>query len=303
MKREHITLSQTLIKKIVDKHHEKIAFCPLQIYEINIHKRHNDFKTWPMMLGLYGETLCIGSGARETVLDLPPDGRSGKKRISQIMVEQQATLFPYIAMEYQIAVHVGINTQVELYYPYDDLHTIRGVTDIFPSPIYWNGSHELAIIDVKFTKSIHTTYGDYSWGTPEYIDHLQGDLYMFLARNINKEYHKSVNPEKSDIYDTIFNDFVLRNKENIKFIYWIMGYITTDKPREQVLFIERAFRDAHGGNLRQMDMLQRIKLAIKYLREAEDMSWKAIPNPVACKKCPLARHNGGDCKLSVEQNV
>lgn len=298
--REKLIVGQSLIKKIINQGHEETSWCPLYLYKAEIKRSINRHVSLDMKYGIFGETLCIGSGAYESVYDLPRDKRTKeeRKKTAQIQIEKHAKLFPKIAMEKGITVYIDVNTQVPLFYQWDEDTIFKGTMDIFPTPIMWNNNIEIAIIDVKFTKDVKTTWGNFCWGAPQFIDHLQADAYHWLVRVVDKDFQKEMNPDHD--YDLILSDFVLHNRNNIKFIYWVMGHVNTENIREQILFLERRYQDKYGGDLRQMEAQERIKDGIKLLRKAEEHGWPARPSSDACKRCALARHNGGDCKVSTE---
>lgn len=305
---EELIVGSTLVKKIINPGHEETAWCPRYVYEADIKKRINRYISEPMQYGIFGETLCIGSGAYDNLFDLPRDKRTkeGKKKKVQVSIENQAKHFPQIALEKNIAVYPGVNTQIPLAVPYDDNTIIQSMLDIFPTTIFWNNETQIAIIDIKFTSDINNTYGNFSWGAPAFIDHFQPDLYHWLVRNVDIDYLKNRFPHIN--YDAVFHEAVKNAIESndIKFIYWIMGWKTLDPNesiKKQIKFIERGYTDQNGSMIRQEEMKMRISKAVKILRLAEAQNWPERPSIEWCKKCALAKHNNGNCKSSMEEET
>lgn len=194
--RQKLVISQSLIKDVIVNGNE-IDVCPLLLWNTSISKDLRAAPTRPMLNGSYFEYLALGSGAEgtEAVTELPLL-KGGKKSADQVRIEAQATVFMNVLDQYGANIE---NTQIVFEREWDHEDNIwdedfeiiiRGVTD-FRSPITGvgiNGHGERAIItipnaihDLKLTADVNNTFGDYTWGTPYAMDHIQAKIYNYLT--------------------------------------------------------------------------------------------------------------------------
>ncbi len=289
-------LTQTLIKEITDKHGEYKQVCPRYIYENFITKQYRTV-TLPMMHGIFGESLVLGGGARGQKLeDLPRHKKSGEKLTAQLNIEEQARRFPLWCSEKGISVIPGINTQVPIAKRLNKNVIVRTEIDLFPTPFLMEGKYMLSVMDVKFTADVNSRFGDYCWGAPEFVDHLQADMTYWLLQDFDMELNVKLNPEKQEIYKSIFeNEAVSKmiKNEDIVFIYFIIGY-KKQPLYEQVNFIYRSYREANGSLLRQDEFKERARKTLAQLSEWKAQNWPAKEDNY-CDKCPVSQKNGGYC--------
>lgn len=299
-------LSQSLIKNMVDRFGMEAEYCPKNIFHIYIAKDVKRPRTEAMMEGSYGENIILGRGAKNDGdhVSLPKNAVSKKPKISQQRIEIQAERFKTLSSIYQISVIPGINVQVPVFKKHGNV-ILRGILDIFPTPILWEGELSLAIIDIKFTADVHSTFGAYSWGDVDSIDYIQGDMYHHLVRDFDLELNIKHGYEfqQSVGYENLFTDFVKRSiaENKIKFIYMVFGYKKPDL-NNQFLMLNRNYQDPKGGNLRNAEFVNRVKKTIAMLNMEHKRGWPAMPYKSICKTCPMNIANGGDCTEPTKLN-
>ncbi len=303
----YILINQSLIKKLVNKYQEEEQFCPRNIKECVMNKKYKDVPTEAMMAGKFFESHCLGgTTGTEPVLDLPRKRVSkkreaeliaagkpvlGEKTIDQVRLETQIERFKIKAKQLQTQIITGINTHVQVFKEWDKKYLLVGELDWFPTPIFYQGVLQLAMIDIKVTSNVESTFGKFCWGTPKYMDHLQADMYHYLVRNIDFE----LNPHLIDLITPEVDNLI--KSERILFLYWVWGY--QKEPLEyQEKFVERSYRDENGSMFRQSELKERIRKAIAIIEREESFGWGTNPVPDICKTCPLNIINGGNCTES-----
>ena len=63
---------------------------------------------------------------------------------------------------------------------------VKGKLDLFPAQVLLDGELKKCIVDIKLTGNVDDTFSPYSWGDPTKRDNIQGDMYMWLVRNVFK---------------------------------------------------------------------------------------------------------------------
>lgn len=293
-------ISQTLIKKLIDKNQEDVDCCPFQLYhQFFAPKKIPMMPTIPMRYGSYGESLILGANATDDELVLPVL-QKGKKPIDQERVESQALEFwPNYQTKFAISIVKGINVQVPIYAQFGSF-ILRGVLDIFPTPIL-DGEYKLAVIDIKFTDNVDNTHGNYCWGKPEWIDHLQADLYSWMLGNIDVELCKKMDKE-FDVrvgYDNIFTPSVLKmlREKRFTFVYMVLGYKKADL-KSQFAVVERNFWGAVDKAFKEKELIERIRKAIARIGFLNSEGWKPKPHYDKCKDCSVSKEFGGPCEYA-----
>lgn len=309
----YILINQSLIKKVIDKHQNEIPFCPAYLKHDVIDKKGKDRGSDAMMCGKFFESMTLGgTTGGNLVTDLPRKTVSkkrenelrskglpiiGEKRIDQERIEIQIERFKIRAQQLGAHIATGINTHVQIFKHWDGKkYLIVGELDLFPTAIQYNGTNRLAIVDVKLTSNVETTFGDFCWGTPQFMDHLQADMYHYLVRDIDF----TLNPHLKDVVTPEIQDIIKHNE--ILFLYWIWGY--QKEPLElQEKIVERSYFDQNGMNYRQKELQERIRKAIAIIEREEAFNWDATPIQSNCKVCSLNRSNGGNCGLSINSVI
>jgi hypothetical protein len=290
-------LSQTIIKQVTNRNGEYKEICPRAFYEMYIQRNYRDV-TLPMLHGIYGETLVLGGGAKgQKVTDLPRHKKTGNKLTIQLNIEEQAHRVPIWLNEKGISIIPGVNTQVPIVKRFDNNTLIATEIDIFPTPFLNDGKYNLAVIDLKFTSNIDNTFGNYCWGAPEFIDHIQADLTYWLLQDFDMELNIKYNPEKEPIYRSIFENEAITKmieSEQIIFVYFVIGY-NKQPLEEQVLFIIRSYREPNGSLFRQNEWKERARKTLAQMSQWEADGWPPLQD-TWCNKCKVSQANGGYCK-------
>jgi len=175
-----IKISQSLIKSMRYNEHGEAEVCPtfLKLHYID------NFKTEPsltMQYGNYFETKVLGANRDgQKTTQLPLTHSTQKKTADHLRIDDMAfeflnTIVPTYMLDLKNA-HVTLEAQ------FDDLQFgliahLDLVSPILDPTIDPDNKVEVAIIDTKLTGDISSSYGDFSWGTPEKMNHLQADFY------------------------------------------------------------------------------------------------------------------------------
>ena len=288
-------LTQSLISRFLYKGEERELFCPSKTYHIDMIKSHH-YRTASMLNGSYFETLCIGSGAggRKTE-DLPrkrmvkarelenikrkesglPEIK-GEKTMDQIRIEQQAQRFKLLSAKYQITV-LDENTQVRITIPWHknpEVH-LSCEFDIFPTAIITNEGLKLAIIDLKLTADINTSFGEYSWGAPEYMDLIQAYMYHYCARQVIN--HVDTNPRIVDILTKPAVNLIQQNQ--LEFYYWVFNYKRDTLEDKLVKVVWDATKE--------QELHEAIRKVVSLIEFYEASKWPEKPNYKLCKECTI----------------
>lgn len=249
------TINQSLIKQMYRKGDE-VEHCPAMIHAQYVTKRVS-YKSLTFDRGNYFENLAIGAGATSDapVTDLPRL-KNGNKSADQIRIEEQAMRFKSMLGTYGMKI-LEVQKVVAVPWIYDPNITLRIVID-FLSPIkYRTGpiihDHKLALIDLKLTQNIHNNFGDYSWGFPANMDHIQAIMYSHVW-----EEHAG---KKAPFYYWVFDH--KKNPEN---------KIIKKKDPEMIDFAE------------MHESIRKTQANLDYYA-AND--WPTNPNVSICKRCAL----------------
>ncbi len=287
-------ISQSLIKKFLRKGDE-IPICPKNIYETVIDPEVETPPTEPMLKGSYFETLTLGSGrGGHKTLDLPrkrltkkqeaenvlreekgEDAILGGKRLDQIRIEEQAERFKILRAQRQIVIS-EFNTQVRIYKKWEENPSIflRGELDIFPTPVLGRDGLQMAIIDIKLTQKIDNDFGDYCWGAPEHMDHIQGQMYHYLIRDVDY----SINKDLREIVTQPVKEMIARN--DVLFLYWVFSYGSGD--------LRDKFVRYDWDKNKEAEFKQSVRRTISIIEDNEAKGWLAEPEYERCNKCPIS---------------
>ena len=286
-------LNQSLIKKFVYRGDERELLCPYNIYSIDIQGKYK-FQTESMLKGSYFETLCLTKGAGGKITnDLPRKKLIKKqeieniKRIAQgleplpgnktedhLRIDEQAKRFYHLADKYQITVSEG-NTQVRIVIPWhkdENIH-LSMEFDIFPTAIMTNSGLKLAVIDLKLTTDVNSTYGEFCWGSPEYMDITQALMYTYGIKQVIN--HVEMNPHLRDILSKPAVNLI--NNGGLEFFYWVFSYKKLEDKLIKVVW----------DSTRESELHETINKAISMIEYYEGLGWPTKPDYRLCKNCPI----------------
>lgn len=179
----YVILTTSLIKKII-KHGNEIENCPKYIKEVVIDKKYN-FSSASMDNGNYFESMCIGSTADKNVFTNVKRLKSGIKSADHKRIDLQVLEFRKDAEKLKLEIDKFTVQQqfVKVLKIIDDDNLViilKGTLDLFSNVFYYNQLIK-SVIDLKLTKNVNTTSGDFCWGTPDDMDHIQAYNYMLLT--------------------------------------------------------------------------------------------------------------------------
>lgn len=282
---KYIMVSSSLIKKFFWNSDEEII-CPRKMYHTSIMNDHVITPSLSMKNGLYFESMVLGSGRGQKLLDLPRK-RNGDKTADHLRIDEQVHLFDKVVTDHQmIVIKNNENIQVDKKFVYEPLDRqnfnhdvtiiISGVYDLI-SPIFNEGVYfKEAVIDIKLAKDREGGFGRFHWGNVKSLDHTQPILYSFTSGL----------PSFYLLFDYKPND---------------RGYRIIPVLTEQYLHALEVKPKSYDGLLNEAKLRTR-ELQTIIVRTAELMikyeveRWPVNPCNNFCKNCPVSEKHGGYCK-------
>ena len=278
-------ITSSLIKDLLVKGNEREDVCPSMLYYKYV-KGLRDIaeENTNQHKGLFFETLLIGgtSNSKEDY-SKPSYTNKGTIRIAYQRLMQQANIGKLVFLKNNIIANES-NTQVTLYKRWNKNEKVilKMTADIFPTPIYrpiikgGKPVHHTACIDIKLG-GVNSTYGDYCWGTPQYIDQIQAMLYYNITKNLDIELNKELGNE--DMFNVLdkswFKDML--STDMYQFYYLVFDH----KPENGHKFIRYEHND-----IKQKWLDESIRKTVNLLEYYNSTGWDANPIYNVCKKCP-----------------
>lgn len=251
---DQILISQSFIKALEE------GKCQLRAHAIYIEGMRTE-PTGAMELGNYFETLVYGGTETGERTEPERNLRTNELKAPYERVKTHAARWnSEYKKKYNIQV---VEPRVHLYadvegHPGFRLRARLDLTVSLDDPINFQASPHipLAILDTKITGSLKSTFGDYAWGAPAKMDHLQADFYSFLH--------------------------LLTTGQRIPFYYLVME----TGPEVGHMLMLKAVSDQDLRNVKT-----RIRVAIATIQHNFRLygnEWPTTPNAENCRKCPLA---------------
>lgn len=291
-------INQSIIRTFLHNGEER-EYCFRRIYITKIAKTMKEAPSEPMLYGKYFETKCLGKSSGYDVKDLPrkkltkkmeaenavrkKEGKPlllGEKYLDHIRVDDQITRFHSLVKQYKIII-TDSNIQVPILTVWDqDPNVILSAElDVFPTTILLPDENDsnipkmsAAIVDLKLTADIHATYGEYCYGSPQFLDLIQAKMYHYVIRHIDKK----LNPNLTGlITDTVQS---LIDKNAIKFLLWIFNY------KKDTL--EDKFIQVLWDKTKEAELNESIRKTVSSLEVGEKLDWPTNPKYNLCTKCP-----------------
>jgi len=180
MNASDIKISQSLIKAMRYNEEGEAQTCPTFLKLLYIDKLKIE-PSLSMQMGNYFETKVLGANRDGTkTTQLPLTHSTQKKTADNIRIDDMAfeflnTIVPTYALELKNS-HIELEAEMKgsAFGLIAHLDLVSPILDptIDPDKIV-----DCAIIDTKLTSDIGNSWGDFSWGTPEKMDHFQADFY------------------------------------------------------------------------------------------------------------------------------
>jgi hypothetical protein len=257
------TLSQSKIKKL-----NADNLCPLRFYEVDLMEKYESIPTVSMMRGQLFEYLALGSLNREYQIPALPRTSRGKITAEEKRIIEQASEFKRLLPLYGMTI---LATCVPLTIEWSPGFWVNMLLDVV---VHWDRSYDpdpenntrsgIYVFDAKLTANVHSMHGDFCWGQPWAMNHLQAYMY---AEGVQRTL---VRKKTGKPYD-------------IGFVYGVFDY--SPKMNHKLVEIQRSTMDIG-------DMKRQIKLAREKLDEIAADGFVAIPEYDQCKTCPIL-----DCKV------
>jgi hypothetical protein len=291
-------ISQSIIKLFLHNGEEK-QYCFRRIFLTKIVRSLPEQRTEPMMKGKYFETYCLGKSSGGEIYDLPRKGLTkkelaenavrkvekkplllGQKTLDHIRIDDQITRFKALANKNKVVI-ADYNVQVPIITRWDQDPDIflSAELDIFPTTILLPDEEDdnipklfAAIIDLKLTSDIHNTFGEYCYGSPEYLDLIQAKMYHYCVRKIDKD----LNPGLTELITESVQKLIDQNR--ILFLLWIFNY------KGKVL--EDKFIKVSWDCNKLAELNESIRKTIGCLEMGEKLDWPTNPEFHMCKSCP-----------------
>jgi len=268
--------------------------CARKIGMIDIFKHYQFEQTESMLKGKFFETLCIGrSRGGEMTTDLPRkkltkkqeienrvkvskggQPSKGEKTIDQIRIEEQKQRFEALCKKYQVKI-MEENTQVPLAVQWtkntDVMLTME--LDIFPTTLILDEELNVAIIDLKLTADLHSTYGEYCYGDIHNLDLIQGKMYHYGIRHMDNVLNPHIDVVMTESLQNMIDD----NK--VLFVLWVFNY--------KKALLEDKFIKIKWDAAKEAELHESIRKTVSYIEMYDEMGWPANPDYHFCKNCPV----------------
>jgi len=282
-----IFISSTLLKALEDANGNEKVFCPRQLYETRITDRIETLRSESMAKGLYFETHTLGRGRYGHKLEELPKTTKGEKTTDNKRIDGQIFNFKQKVKENNLLISKD-NTQLTIIKEYSPNVFIKINPDWFPVWYNMDGNDELCIIDLKLTKNISSKWGDFCWGDPVHMDHVQADLYWYAVMDIDYKLNDRLVPG-NNLKKIITPEIKERlNNGDHKFLYWVYGY-DVDSKEDNIPLIDQFLElERIPMQLRMNELKQRIDKAIGTLAMLEEEGWSINPSLELCTKCPVS---------------
>lgn len=180
MSPEEVKISQSMIKSMRYDEDGEPEVCPT-LLKLRFVDKIRDEPTASMQLGNYFETKVLGANRDGTRTEQLPLTHSTKKktaeniRIDEMVFEFENTIVPRYHLDLGKA-HITLETESVHSKFMLEAH-LDLVSPILDPTIDPDNLVPVAIIDTKLTADLGSTYGDFCWGEPEKMDHLQAYFY------------------------------------------------------------------------------------------------------------------------------
>ena len=262
MSKQPIVLRQSLIKAL----DEEKKPCHAKAKAIYIDGMPS-LPSKAMQRGLFFETLVYGATDQGEIVDMDRNA-NGAKSEAQLRVEYHAyRVKGPLRQEFQMNyIRPREVIEVQLNNP---RYTFKASFDMVSSMRIQTGEVvDEAIIDWKITESILSNFGDFAWGTPHTMDHIQAQAYSWA--------------------------YIQKYGKQAPFFYYVMDL----SPQKLSKFV--------GGYVSKTDMAEfkeRLRRTVATIEHNEARNeWEINPSQDNCRGCPLKSScegykNGADIQI------
>lgn len=269
---KELYIHQSLIRRIMNKGTRR-DYCPLQIYYTMITGELKFKPSRYMKNGLYFEAGALNNGIDKNG-QVPQLERlkNGKKSTENLRIDEQIFNFrESVSKQLNLVIRKDniwrqFNAEVDDAVLKDRFKFqifVEMETDLISPIKYKEFDHDVAIIDVKLTGDRNGCFGEFCWGEPERMDHIQAFLYSFTL--------------------------------DLPFFYIVMDYPASGRGWKLVPVNTDVNhpdpRVADEARKRKREMFQTIRATAAEIESNHLHGWKTNPMPENCKGCPVL-----DCK-------
>lgn len=239
-------LSQSKIKRLTADH-----YCPRRFKEVDLDRTYLETPSVAMLRGQLFEYLAFGSLNREHEVPRLPKLQNGQMTAEEKRIVAQAAEIKRLMPLYGMKV---LASAVPLTFEWKPGVWMSMLMD---SVIWWTrppeeGPTGIYVFDAKLTANVHSTYGDFCWGAPYRMNHLQPHVYMAGCRKVLG-------------YE-------------VGFVYGVFDY----KPKAEHKFIEVKYGATNSG-----EAAEKIRVGLEIMQQSQAAGWPAIGSFEQCKGCPV----------------
>ena len=269
---KELYIHQSLIKHMSYKGTLR-DYCPLETYMTYITGKVKRAPGKSMLNGLYFEAGALNNGIDKDGNALMLERlKNGKKSTDNLRIDEQIFNFKnIISQELNLLI-----TPQNIWRQFNAIVEDKTIKDKFDfsvfveletdllSPIrYKQFDSDLAILDLKLTIDRNGCFGEFCWGEPENMDHIQAFLYSYTL--------------KLPFFYVVI-DYKASGRG------WKLVPVNTDVNNPDPRVSEEAKR-------RKREMFQVIRTVAVEIEHHHRHGWQTNPHPDNCKGCPVK-----DCK-------
>jgi hypothetical protein len=262
-------ISQSLLKAFFNKGITR-NYCARKIHHRYFLKEKVEETTESMLKGIYFERLTLGGDPIEL-----PTKLNGDLKVDTIRINQQIESFFQLMKGHLMMLYPLVNTQIKLKKRYSFEIILEGIIDWFPTFFFTDDTMQLCVIDLKLTKDLNNTFGDFCWGKPETMDLIQAAFYCHLIQDIDWELNMHLSPATKALIQQYQRDI---SDGNFKFYFLVFDY--KEPPEYRLIEIP------NDENLRQF-LQQSIERVMEEIAWCSSLGWQANPTTENCKRCIL----------------
>lgn len=273
-----VDISPSLISKFIVNGNQ-VEYCAYQIYKTYMTGDYSFESTKVMKHGIYFETKILGKNVRGEEVE-PELTKSGKPTAEQQRIDEQVQMALEVLTKRNVTIsndNVQVKGRKQLIMPELDFNVFLTQTADLISPfLYRDTMYEQAVIDLKLSGNLNSTWGDYAWGSFEYMDKTQAYVASYV--------------------------------HNLPFFYVVFDYPATGMSHRifKVNTLEEHRGLSHDNPLynevatRHLEMKEAARKSATIIDYHNEIGWATNPNPTLCTTCPLSDICEDSSKYEVE---
>lgn len=299
---DKILINSSLISSLTNESGYKPNVCPKHIKVKYIDLDQSCQRTSDAMTGgLNFESLAIGFSAKDHEIKLPRL-KNGEYSAESKRILEQVQIFKLLSKEKKMMVN-EFNVQVKMYKQLKEFPNviIFGTMDIAPTMFEYEGVNQLAIVDLKLTDSLESTFSEFAWRpkldflkaknkslfnddkeylkTPNELSFIQPWLYLELTKEVDFELNEKYGGNQ--YLPQLFSEETkaYRDRGGMKFYYWVFS-------KNKNYSNEMA--EVPYDTTDRKELLERIRLTYEKMNEYKDKGYPTNGVFEACRHCTLS---------------